>query len=156
MCTCRTIHNKLAFGAAPYLYDRIFRAKFDIDAPRRRLGEDVIESSNLAKELKKRYLVMNRIRRGDIMSEYAQGDLWLAYLLLVESDGKNENQLIHRAKIQPYVAQYMVEYCKQTDANKWPLETDALALAVWIFWMVYDPRTSSLFRPFPSISLDSL
>ena len=143
ICTCRAIHAKLAFDAAPYLYDRIFRAKFDVEAPRRRFGEDVLKSANLAKELKKRYVAMDRIRRGNVFSEYVLGDLWLAYLMFLESDGKNEQQLVHRAHVPNFALDFVLNRCMEDSEtnNRWPRETDELALAVWILWLNWEPGT---------------
>lgn len=144
MLTCRAVYAKLAFDAAPYLYDRIFRAKFDVAAPRRRFGEEVLKTANLARELKKRYVAMGRIRRCEIYGDYALNDLWLAYLMLLESDGKNERQLIMRARVVQYVVDFVGTRVREGSElnHNWPVETDSLALAVWILWLTWDQRTS--------------
>lgn len=139
MCTCRALYANLAFDAAPYLYDRIFRAKFDTTAPRRRLGEDVMTSVNLANELRRRYSAMRRMADNAFYGLFVRDDLWLAYLMLLESDGRNEAQLIHRARIQRFALDFVHTHYMSGTKDGWPIETDELALACWIAWMTYDP-----------------
>lgn len=138
--TCRSIHNALLFSSdRPYLYDRIFRLKFDIQAPRRRLGSGILNPSTLAEELRRRCAMLQRIRAYDMTSPSIRDDLWLAYLMLLESDGRNERQLIEWAGLRDYALAYLVQSLGvHRDSYGWPTESEENALAVWLLWMSGD------------------
>ena len=136
--TCRAIHNALAVES-PYLYDRIFRLKFDVKGPKRRLGDEITRASTLAQELKRRCSMMQRIRRRIIAGPYVRDDLWLAYLMLLESDGRNEHQLVTWAGLRDYVLLFLSRnLLSERDASGWPFESEVNALAVWLLWLSND------------------
>lgn len=140
LLTCHGIHNALSFEYHPYLYDRIFRSKFDILAPQRRLGTRITKSSIVANELRIRCRTLQRIRRGQISTEYIRDDLWTAYLMMLESDGRNEMQLIDYANIRSFIYEFLhfrLNEGSETNAG-WPIENDVNALAVWLLWLVND------------------
>src|SRR5213075_2151840 len=71
---------------------QIFDTKFDIAAPRRRFT--ALHTICLASELVKRFQVFQRVRRRELSEHHIVGDLWTIYLMLLESDGLNERQLV--------------------------------------------------------------
>lgn len=146
LLTCRGLYEALSFHSSPYLYDRIFRLKFDLVAPRRRLGADIAKSSILANELRKRCAVLQRIRRCNVFSRHVRDDLWLAYLMMLESDGRNEEQLTYWACIRKYVVTFMASRLKEgSDTNGgWPVENDVNSLIVWLLWLTNDAGKLSI------------
>lgn len=169
MLTCKSLSNALSIEDHPYLYDRIFRMKFDIAAPERRLGPKLLlgrrsehrsrtnlgnisgapapapsmklTSSILANELRIRYATLKRIRRQEINTPHTRQDLWIAYLMMLESDGRNEVQLIEYADIAKFVLMFLRSRLYEGSEernNGWPIESEENALAVWLLWLVND------------------
>ncbi|CEH19380.1 hypothetical protein CBOM_06708 [Ceraceosorus bombacis] len=102
LLTCRQIYTLLHPPAAPHLYARIFRNRFDVAAIERRFGPKAIAARNLCAELQKRCRMLKRIRAAvlanqlkplDVAPLFAEEEmtenLWLAYMMLVENDGLN-------------------------------------------------------------------
>lgn len=85
--SCRAVYDTL--GRSQELHARIFRAKFDVSAAHRRFGPVALLSKNLAAQLKTYCTTLKRIKQGDIHAPTLEHDLWEAYLMLMESDGKN-------------------------------------------------------------------
>lgn len=137
---CRKVYSAVGFNFAPYLYGRIFRMKFDVAAPMRRLGEDQLKSSVLAEELRRRCEALKRIRRLEISGPNTLSDLWMAYLMFLEHDVKNARQLIEWANIRSFVMHYIRArlYENSQENRGWPLESDSNALAIWILWHAFD------------------
>ncbi|KIK98444.1 hypothetical protein PAXRUDRAFT_684849 [Paxillus rubicundulus Ve08.2h10] len=92
MLCCRNLHRHLSIDACPQLYARIFRAKFDLVGYCRREREPRTTSC-LASELRVRQRVLRRIRLGEVVAHCLLDDLWVVYLMLLESDGLNELHL---------------------------------------------------------------
>ncbi|KAH8114870.1 hypothetical protein DFH11DRAFT_1590158 [Phellopilus nigrolimitatus] len=138
--TCRSLRTALAYDTAPYLYARIFRLKFDISAPRRRLGPAALHSRVLAHELRARCATLQRLREKRIWGEYVREDLWRAYLMMLEDDGRNETQLISWAGLKDFVILFLAQRIGEgAEQNAgWPLESEENALAVWLLWLVND------------------
>ncbi|KLO16537.1 hypothetical protein SCHPADRAFT_887747 [Schizopora paradoxa] len=140
---CRKVYSAVGCRFAPYLYGRIFRMKFDVDAPMRRLGEDQLRSSVLAEELRKRCEALKRIRRLEIAGPNTLSDLWLAYLMFLEHDVKNARQLVEWANIRSFVMHFVRTrlYENSLENRGWPLENDGNALAIWIIWHSFDEES---------------
>ncbi|OCH92980.1 hypothetical protein OBBRIDRAFT_725705, partial [Obba rivulosa] len=138
--TCRRIHTVLDIDTNHNLYAKIFTLKFDKRAANRRIGEHAVYSSNLAFQLRKYCLTLQRICTGDVYSELIEDDLWTAYLMLLENDGKNAEQLLEYAKLDAFVDRFM---CTRLWENRlqyggWPAESTANSLAVWLYFMTLD------------------
>ena len=133
--TCKTIYDIL--GRSHELQARIFRAKFDVSAAHRRFGPVGILTKNLASQLKIYCSTLKRIRNGDIHSSTLETDLWEAFLMLTESDGKNFVQLTEYAHL-PLFADRLVRARLQEDRapGGWPVESNVTSLATWILWML--------------------
>ena len=133
--TCRIIYETL--GRSHELHARIFRAKFDVSAAHRRFGPDALLSRNLASQLRTYCLTLKRIRSGDVHSLTLEADLWEAFLMLTESDGKNFVQLTEYAHL-PLFADRLVRARLPEDRapGGWPVENNVTSLATWILWML--------------------
>ena len=112
----------------------IFRFKFDDQAPARRFSARWTTTKCLASELRKRFAALKRIRA---RNQYHLDDLWTAYLLMIESDGKNENQLIEWAEIASYLhVVIMQRVCTPVGhSSLWLKESEGTALTVWLLWL---------------------
>ncbi|KAI5119262.1 hypothetical protein M0805_007265 [Coniferiporia weirii] len=157
--TCRSLHAVLAPAAAPYLHARVFRAMFDAAAPERRFGPHARRPSVLAAELARRCALLRRIRSGDVAGPHVHADLWLAYLMMIENDGRNARQLVRWAGIADFVVLFLrtrlYEGCSAN--NGWPLESESNALAVWILWLASDEASIRAERPeYRKFILDAL
>ena len=140
--SCRPIYDTL--GRSHELHARIFRAKFDVSAAHRRFGPVAILSRNLAEQLKTYCTTLKRIRRGDIFAPTLEDDLWVAYLMLMESDGKNFVQLVEYAGLPSFADRLVRMRLNETQApGGWPVENNVTSLAAWILWMVTNRRESS-------------
>lgn len=133
--TCRTIYETL--GRSHELHACIFRAKFDVSAAHRRFGPGALLSRNLASQLKIYCSTLKRIRSNDICSQTLETDLWAAFLMLTESDGKNFVQLTEYAHL-PLFADRLVRARLREDRapGGWPVENNVISLATWILWML--------------------
>ncbi|KAL5525167.1 hypothetical protein ACEPAF_9036 [Sanghuangporus sanghuang] len=127
---CRTMNATLGRLSNPHLYARIFAAKFDLAAPRRRLAHlygldarSVLSVNTLADELVRRFVVLKRLRAeldarspessGENISRgqtaYVEADarldelLWTAFLMVLEDAGRNTAQL-RNARIEGWLA----------------------------------------------------
>ncbi|THH07597.1 hypothetical protein EW145_g3270 [Phellinidium pouzarii] len=142
-CTCRALHAALDPANAPYLHARIFRAKFDHAAPARRLGSHVRRASVQAVELRRRCALLRRVRSKDVHGPHVHHDLWYAYLMMLENDGRNARQLVLWANVFEFALVFlkerMYEGCETN--NGWPLETESTALSVWLLWLASDEES---------------
>ena len=139
LCTCRHIHTSLT--ASSDLFARIFKAKFDISAARRRFGPLALISRNLALQLRTYCTLLQRIKHGDIHAPTLEHDLWNAYAMLLESDGKNAAQLREYANLPAFIDRLVRARLWETKSETgWPVENTVNNLAVWLLWMVADRR----------------
>ncbi|OCH92965.1 hypothetical protein OBBRIDRAFT_790683 [Obba rivulosa] len=137
---CRHVHHSLSLETNPGLYAQIFTLKFDRRAANRRIGAHAVHSPNLATQLRKCCIALKRIRSGDIFSEHLQDDLWTAYIMLLENDGKNAAQLLEYARVDVFVDRFIRArlWEDRHQYSGWPPETTVNALAIWICWMTMD------------------
>jgi len=143
----KTIWKKLSSKNNSHLYARIFTFKFDVSAPVRRLGHVCSLSMNLAEELIRRYRGLRRIK-GDLYSRsyensgpggnLLKADLWMAYLMFLENDGKNAIQLIQYARVDRFSLKFIIPggmFHNCTDGNGgWTVNNEVNALITWLFW----------------------
>ena len=139
--TSRTLHDAVAVSTNIHFWGELFEFKFDRAAIDRRLGERWTTSGCLAQEANKRYAAMSRIRRGIVVEEHHKSDLWTAYLMMLESDGKNERQLIRWANIRHYL--YIVTVYRASVPRghpcSWFFDTEGTSLVLWLLWMTASP-----------------
>jgi hypothetical protein len=151
ICTNRRIHSCLSPILNPYLYSRIFLAKFDYGRVFRRLCPENERSVVLSSELQQRCDHLKRIRaRTD--SVFTSDDphstpgnvLWTAYLMMLENEGKNERQLEEYAEIDRWLKDYMFGhrdsvYSAMRGSTEWPSNTGEISLAMWLLWFFMKP-----------------
>lgn len=141
--TCRRLYDALVRN--PELYGRVFKAKFDITAARRRFGPIALLSKNLATQLKSYCVSLKRIREGNIYADQdtLDMDLWNAYLMMTENDGRNAVQLIEYARLPDFVNRLVrARLHEELLEGNWPKENTTRSLALWLLWMVTDTSES--------------
>ena len=142
--TNRTINSRLSLKSNHYLYAKIFAHKFDLASASRRLGPDRTEPAVLAEELRRRCIYLKRLRSrvdsridpvtgGD--DEARQELLFHAYLLMLENDGKNGEQL-DWARLDGLLHNFVLTklWHQRELYEQWTAENAINALAVWLFW----------------------
>ncbi|GBE77595.1 predicted protein [Sparassis crispa] len=148
LLTCRYVYHSLSMHGCPHLYGRIFRSRFDSRAAFRRLGVRATYSKNLAWQLRKHCLALKRIRRGDIFDSNLKADLWVAFIMAVENDGKNIVQL-EWANIGSLLHNFLVTrlWENRQDSNGWPAESALNALVIWLVWFDLDDAKLAAITP---------
>lgn len=138
---CRYIADILAANKKPLLA-RIFRHKFDTRAPSRRLGSAHLTNSALAFQLKKQTLALKRLSTGQLDSENLLSDLWTAYLMFIENDGRNYSHLVQYARLDRLVDNFMETRLwahRMHSGTEWPLDITPNALVIWLLWFTTTP-----------------
>ena len=138
----KTVYSKISLLSNPSLYSDIFVAKFDDRPAVRRLGETCKHARNRANELVKRFMSLKRFKfmpcRQFSSSPTARDDLWVAYLMFMENDGRNYEQLVAYAAVDKFVSDFVAHtgpFHDGEDVNGgWKLDTQVNALATWLFW----------------------
>jgi hypothetical protein len=154
---CRSTYHALSLDTHPHLCARIFKYKFDLSAAVRRLGQQIATPEVLSKELRKRFVYLRRIRTRtdsqlctpDTSNSPMIGELlWLAYLMMLENDGKNDKQLREYAGMEQWLMEYWFDdkgaslASKTLSEDQWPLDNEHNSLAMWLFWLFLKPGTS--------------
>ncbi|KAF7364618.1 hypothetical protein MVEN_00331000 [Mycena venus] len=108
LLTCKTVNKRLSGTSA--LYARIFRFKFDSGAVRRRAFNPT-------------------------PAQYFD-QLVLAYLMMLENDGRNAAQL-SRAGLDSYLSIFVRTrlWDDRDKSHGWPTDNTASACALWLVWM---------------------
>lgn len=135
LLTCKAIHHSLAFDRCTPLYASIYRRTFDTRAPRRRFGDGMLHAQEYAAQLKKCCIALARIRRGDLDSVTLEDDLWTAWLMALENDGKNDEHL-DWAQLDGLLHNFVLTrlWPERGSYEQWPEESVINALVVWLFW----------------------
>ncbi|CAE6427856.1 unnamed protein product [Rhizoctonia solani] len=141
---CRAVHAVLCAQHNPGLHARIFRVNFDSLAPARRFAEagQPLTGRNFAHELQRRWTVLKRIRAvsnaGKLTScseEQELENLWTIYLMLLESDGRNWEQL-HWARVTAYTRAVLYERLTPLPRPGFMIESTTRALGLWLIWFL--------------------
>ena len=120
---------------------RVFRAKFDTSAARRRLSNIALFNRNLARQLKTYCVALKNIRQGGLYSPTLIEDLWAAYCMLLESDGKNDVHLREYAHLREFAdALVRARLHEGKTAEGWPVDSILGSLTLWCLWMMTDIR----------------
>ncbi|KAH9848014.1 hypothetical protein C2E23DRAFT_906734 [Lenzites betulinus] len=135
LCTCKRIYAVLCSQNNHHLYARIFVAKFDHRAARRRMGVKAGHASALASQLTRYCKAIRNIRSGDIYSPSITKDFLRAYALCLENDGKNAAQL-RWAGLFEFAEQFILErlWEGRDTLQGWPVEDIDNSLALWLYW----------------------
>ncbi|KII90071.1 hypothetical protein PLICRDRAFT_53178 [Plicaturopsis crispa FD-325 SS-3] len=127
------MHDALSLSASPELYAQIYQLKFDLSATFRRTHDSraSLTPPCLANELVKRCQLLRRIRLKDWGSDTVAADLWTAYLMIMESDGLNESQLI-AARFPRFISEFALRHLRSNCYQRRTSDIDSLA--VWLYW----------------------
>ncbi|KAF8628574.1 hypothetical protein AX17_005970 [Amanita inopinata Kibby_2008] len=147
------IHACLSIASNYHLYARIFAEKFDIASATRRLGADKITPHVLALELQRRCFCLKRLRSlvdarfydpsedGTILQDL----LSHSYLMMLENDERNEQQLREYGKIELWLRIYWFDERGASRASsnilmeKWPPNSTRSSIAMWLLWFFLKP-----------------
>ncbi|KAH7911693.1 hypothetical protein BJ138DRAFT_1113010 [Hygrophoropsis aurantiaca] len=137
LCTSKTIHRALCFANNPHLYSNIYRFKFDSSAVERRLSVGWSSTPCFAEELRKRFSALKRIRQGRVEEHSHLDDLWTAYLMMLENDGRNEAQLFEWAVLSRWVHSVILHrmHASPESGSSWMFDTVGTSLSLWLLWM---------------------
>ncbi|KAI0056832.1 hypothetical protein BV25DRAFT_1920659 [Artomyces pyxidatus] len=137
LLTCRRFYDMLNVQHNPRLYYRLFVDKFDAPAVARRLPEDAMHAANVAHELRGRYSALQCFRRGNLDDPQLTQAFLVAYLMLLEDDGKNMSQLLW-AGLPALLEEYIVErlHVGADASDGWPAVNKTNALVVALFWQM--------------------
>jgi hypothetical protein len=143
LSTCKQINTALT--ADNSLWAGVFSILFDVGPPRRRFGDTALYASNLADQLKKYCINIQRISRGAIFSPHIEEIFWTSFVMLSENDGKNMAQLM-RVGLDDLVDRFVRirMYESRWDHRGWPADSVVNSLALWLLWLTSD-RGSSTF-----------
>jgi hypothetical protein len=137
----KAIYGAISIENNPALYQQIFAIKFDTRAAVRRLGETCKYSRNRAKELANRFRSLKRFKfmgcRQFCVAPTARHDLWVAYLLFLEHDQYNYQQLVSYAAVDKFASSFIRNgpfHDGVEDNGGWKVDNEINALAAWIFW----------------------
>ncbi|VDB84188.1 unnamed protein product [Peniophora sp. CBMAI 1063] len=137
LLTCKDLYAKLGLTHNKHLYFRIYASQFDTTAHRRRFGDRVHNAGVVARQLVRAWTALGRLRRGDLDASTLLDDLWEAFCLVTENDGKNTYQL-QWAGLPALSERYVREKLWEGAVNGWPRDTPSNALALWLFWSTMD------------------
>ncbi|KAG8689023.1 hypothetical protein FRC11_004281 [Ceratobasidium sp. 423] len=158
----RAIYSALCVQRNPVLHAHIFSVKFDSSAPTRRFSDagEPLTVRSFAYELRRRWICLRRIRKVSnagkllVCSEADEReDLWLIYLMFIESDGRNCEQLAW-AKINGYLRVILREKLATSSKPGYLVESTTRALGLWLMWFsteiytVAEETSSEIFSMF--------
>lgn len=135
--TCRMSNIKLSPESNSYLSFTLFMDRFDAPSPRRHYPSSQLTDGNLECELRKRFQALQRIRRGDTADPDILDSLSTIYIMMLEDDGRNWDQLLW-AELPSFMRRFLRERLMvgaETN-NGWPTENEVNMLAVSIFWLM--------------------
>ncbi|KAF9500079.1 hypothetical protein BDN71DRAFT_1486769 [Pleurotus eryngii] len=129
----RRLDSVLGFKNNAHVYASTFNLKFDRSALLRRFSERWRTTRCLTSELKKRFIALKRIRS----MQYNRDDLWTAYLMMLENDGKNGGQLVIWAGVEEFLQGALASRITwQPGApSLWFTEMEGTSLIAWLLWL---------------------
>ncbi|KIK55507.1 hypothetical protein GYMLUDRAFT_205384 [Collybiopsis luxurians FD-317 M1] len=157
IATNRWTYSCLSFHSNPYVYAKIYESKFDLSQAFRRLGTNSFATTTLAQELKRKCTMLNRIRNRQLSRMNADGlpdkalDDTLAqlYLMVVENEGNNEQQLREYAHIDEWLREFWLDdqgasgSWQDMQKGIWPAHSENNCLAMWLYWFLLKPEKYS-------------
>lgn len=160
----RRTHSALSMSSNPFLWSRIFASKFDTPSAFQRLSNRIITPPEICEELKLRCTLMKRIRRrtDSLATSYTlspthrdalRSILYMAYLMMLENEGKNDRQLREYAGFDIWLKDFLFHPSGASLAawsvkvDLWPPNDERSALALWLFWYMLRPGEYMLSFP---------
>lgn len=152
----RRTHAALSMASNPFLWSRIFAHKFDTSAALQRLSDRTITPQDICEEFKLRCTLLKRIRRrtDSLATSYTlspthrdalRSILWMAYLMMLENEGRNDRQLREYAGFDAWLKEFLFHPSGASLAawsvkiDLWPPNDERSALALWLFWYMLRP-----------------
>ncbi|KAF5392676.1 hypothetical protein D9757_000941 [Collybiopsis confluens] len=172
--TNRWLYSCLSFHSNPYVYAKIYESKFDLSPAFRRLGITSFATTTLARELKRRCILLDRIRHrqlssrghganGNVDDDEELGELLAQiYLMVVENDGNNERQLREYGQIEEWLMEYWLDEhgasgsLQDMQKGIWPAHNETNCLAMWLYWFLLRPEKYAREATFTRRALDIL
>lgn len=172
LLTNRQVYSYLSISSNPHLYARIFVHKFDVAPVVHHFEPEHTSSATISSELQRRCRFLKRVRlrldsrvSGVSSINYDNGVvreiLWMSYLMMLENNGKNEQQLRNYAMMEDWLGEYWFDPRGSSFAalhikmDLWPPHNEQNSLAMWLFWFLLEPGQSLKseygFTPFDSI-----
>src|ERR1700761_8318734 len=137
----KSINHKLSSSHS--LLHHIFQLKFDVAAPARRFVRPKRSAESFADELRIRCRLLKRFKyKRNINSPNLCDDFWKAYILLLESDGKNETQLFEYANLYTWLEGWWLEGINhdRPSPSSYPLDSEMTSLGFYLLWRAKPPR----------------
>ncbi|KAI0659610.1 hypothetical protein C8Q70DRAFT_985514 [Cubamyces menziesii] len=152
----RRTHAALSMSTNPYFWSRIFAYKFDLPCSSHRPSERSLGPPEICEEFKLRCTLLQRIRRRTdcLATSYTlspthrdalRSILWMAYLMMLENNGKNDKQLRDYAGFDAWLKDFLFHPSGASLAawsvkvDLWPPNDERSALALWLFWYMLKP-----------------
>ncbi|KAM5532530.1 hypothetical protein V8D89_013817 [Ganoderma adspersum] len=154
----RRTHAALSVSSNPYLWSRIFADKFDLPCPASGLLERdrTIGPTEVCEEFKHRCTLLKRVRnRTDSLAtsyvlspthrDCLRSILWMAFLMMLENEGKNEAQLREYAGFDGWLRDFLFHTNGASLAawsvrvDLWPPNDERSSLGLWLFWYMLKP-----------------
>ena len=136
LLTCRAFHNALSPANAGELYFFIFSQQFDVRGPVYRLREAVVRE-HAPHEIRRRFHAIQVFRSRALYHPDLTEALWIAYLMVEDSDTsqKNIKQLL-RAQLPSFLDYFLAERLYEgADSNDgWAVITEQNSLAIALSW----------------------
>jgi hypothetical protein len=140
--SCRHFRDCLSCNSRK-LFSTLFAQKFDISAPVRRLGEDVVQNSAKL-EMQRRFNAMNIFRKRRLGDGSLTEAFWIAFLMCEDSGGsqKNIKQLLN-ASLPSFLELFLRErlYLGADTNNGWPFANERNSLAAALLWLMASSST---------------
>lgn len=129
--TCRSINHSLSLNHNSTLLAEVFRLGFDTFAISNRFPSHALSAIHYAEELKRRCKALRRIKAGCMSEDSLLDDLWVTYLMMLENDGRNAEQLSW-AGIPSFLSNLL-----KTSARPGTFFQDPkrVSLVVWLIWL---------------------
>ena len=137
-------YNDLRLQACPELYAQVFLVYFDEAAAIRRLHASSLTKEGLSAELVRRFTVLRRIRLLQFSEHDLQTDLWTAYVMVLESDGRNETML-SAAGVSRFIFELIRRRFREESVQHGrPLVNEVNSLALWLACLTASSREYSV------------
>lgn len=159
----RRTHAALSISSNPYLWSRIFAFKFDLPCSASPLleGGRTVGPAEVCEEFKLRCTLLKRIRnRTDSLAtsyvlspthrDCLRSILWMAFLMMLENEGKNDRQLREYAGFDGWLREFLFHPSGASLAawsvkvDLWPPNDERSSLALWLFWYMLKPGELSV------------
>ncbi|KAF8582252.1 hypothetical protein K439DRAFT_1618421 [Ramaria rubella] len=147
----KSVYTKLSARTNASLYSSIFQHKFDSRASVARFGVDCAYARRRSDELARRFASLKRLRkiqRSHPTVETLRDDLWTAYVIFLEHEEKNHQQLTQYCEIDKLVFDMLVGVGPfrpviSGERNALVNDHEILALGAWIFWFTDQDRVKT-------------